>query len=68
MCSSRQQFVPQGYTLDQLQAKPFHVYDEEFYAIIGSDPTLTLIAETDGDPLFHEAVVWYVTPATGAFD
>lgn len=45
--------------MDSLSAKPFHVYDEEFYSIIGSDPKLTLIAETSGDPLFHEAVVWY---------
>jgi gluconolactonase len=35
------------------------VYTDEFYNIIGSNPTLTLIAKTDGDPLFHEAVVWH---------
>lgn len=35
------------------------VYSDEFYNIIGSNPTLTLIAKTDGDPLFHEAVVWH---------
>jgi gluconolactonase len=35
------------------------VYSDEFYNIIGSNPTVTLIAQTDGDPLFHEAVVWY---------
>ena len=49
-----------GETLASLQEKPFHVYDDEFYAVIGSNPALTLIAETDGDPLFHEATVWYV--------
>ena len=27
--------------------------------MIGSNPSLTLLAQTDGDPLFHEAVVWY---------
>jgi len=43
-----------------MQAKPFHIYDDEFYDIIGSNPTLTLIAETDGDPLFHEATAWCV--------
>lgn len=42
-----------------MKAKPFLVYSDEFYNIIGSNPTLTLIAKTDSDPLFHEAVVWY---------
>lgn len=46
-------------------AKPFHVYDDEFYTIIGSNPTLTLIAETASNPLFHEATVWY--PSTDDF-
>ena len=40
--------------------RPFHVYDKGFYDIIGSNPTLTLIAKSAKDPLFHEAVVWYV--------
>lgn len=40
-------------------SKPFHVYDDEFYKIIGDDPTLTLIAREESNPLFHEAVVWY---------
>jgi gluconolactonase len=31
----------------------------DFLNIIGDDPSLTLIAATDSDPLFHEAVVWY---------
>lgn len=44
----------------QLVAKPFHVYNEAFYSVIGQEPTLTLIAETATDPLFHEAVVWSV--------
>lgn len=44
--------------METLTQKPFHIYDDEFYEIIGSDPTLTLLAETSGDPLFHEAVVW----------
>lgn len=38
--------------------KPFHIYDDEFYDVIGDDPTLTLIASSEKDPLFHEAVVW----------
>lgn len=53
-------FVWPGVTKDSLKAKPFHIYDDEFYDIIGSNPTLTLIAQTNSDPLFHEAAVWYV--------
>ncbi|KAI9875821.1 MAG: hypothetical protein M1823_007392, partial [Watsoniomyces obsoletus] len=52
-------FVPPGITEQEANAKPFHVYDEAFYDIIGSDPTLTVVASTGIDPLFHEAVVWY---------
>ncbi|KAI1425483.1 gluconolactonase [Xylaria sp. FL1777] len=52
-------FVPPGYDLAALKEKPFHVYDSEFYDVIGSNPTLTLIAQSDTDPIFHEAVVWY---------
>ena len=39
-------------------AKPFHVYDQEFYSVLGNNPTLTRIAYSPVDPLFHEAVVW----------
>lgn len=52
-------FVPPGKTLAGMVEKPFHVYDEAFLEILGSNPTLTLIAQTDSDPLFHEAVVWH---------
>ncbi|OLN87725.1 Gluconolactonase 1 [Colletotrichum chlorophyti] len=52
-------FVWPGVTLESLKEKPFHVYDPEFYDIIGSDPTLTLIATSETDPIFHEAVVWH---------
>ncbi|KAI1815465.1 lactonohydrolase [Poronia punctata] len=53
-------FVPPGYELADLHEKPFHVYDEEFYDILGPNPTLTLIANSGSDdPIFHEAVVWY---------
>jgi gluconolactonase len=48
-------------TEKSLTSQPFHVYDEEFLKIIGSTPTLTRIAYSEVDPLFHEAVVWYVT-------
>lgn len=58
VANGTQIFMPPGIDPADLLAKPFHIYDEEFYAIIGSDPTLTLIAETASDPLFHEAVVW----------
>lgn len=40
--------------------RPFHVYDKEFLKIIGDSPTLTRIGHSLKDPLFHEAVVWYV--------
>lgn len=46
-----------------LTDRPFHVYDPEFYDIIGSDPSLTLLATSETDPIFHEAVVWLVTPS-----
>lgn len=52
-------FLPPGTTRESLKAKPFLVYSDEFYNIIGSNPTLTLIAKTESDPIFHEAVVWY---------
>ncbi|KAF3390628.1 hypothetical protein F1880_009114 [Penicillium rolfsii] len=51
-------FVPPGYTKESLIERPFHVYDEEFLRVIGTNPTLTLIAQSPKDPLFHEAVVW----------
>ncbi|KAL2203679.1 D-lactonohydrolase [Sarocladium strictum] len=51
-------FVWPGVTQESLLAKPFHIYDEEFYDVIGASPSLTLIATSDTDPIFHEAVVW----------
>jgi gluconolactonase len=53
-----QVFMPPGVSPEDLMAKPFHVYDHDFLAVIGSEPTLTLIAEAETDPLYHEAVVW----------
>jgi gluconolactonase len=61
-CFSLQIFVPPGHTEDSLTQRPFHVYDKEFLNIIGKAPTLTRIAHSPKDPLFHEAVVWYVVP------
>ncbi|EFX04369.1 evolved d-pantonohydrolase [Grosmannia clavigera kw1407] len=52
-------FVPPGHTLDSLRAQPFHVYDDAFYDILGANPTLSLVAESETDPLFHEAVIWF---------
>ncbi|KAK7735135.1 hypothetical protein SLS63_004123 [Diaporthe eres] len=52
-------FLWPGVTQESLQAKPFHIYDNEFYDVIGKDPSLTLIATSETDPIFHEAVVWH---------
>ncbi|KAM0807037.1 hypothetical protein AB5N19_07376 [Seiridium cardinale] len=52
-------FIPPGTDKEAWLERPFHIYDDEFLAIIGPDPTLTLIAHSGKDPLFHEAVVWY---------
>ena len=51
-------FIPPGLTKEQALEKPFHVYNEGFYDIIGKNPTLTVVASTGIDPIFHEAVVW----------
>ncbi|RDW90057.1 SMP-30/gluconolactonase/LRE family protein [Aspergillus mulundensis] len=51
-------FIPPDTTVATLSNRPFHVYDEEFLDIIGPNPSLTLIAQTAKDPLFHEAVTW----------
>ncbi|KAK1454502.1 lactonohydrolase [Colletotrichum melonis] len=51
-------FLWPGVTKESLEAKPFHIYDPEFYDVIGQNPSLTLIATSDTDPIFHEAVVW----------
>lgn len=48
-----------GVTEESLKERPFHVYDPEFFHIIGRDPSLTLIATSEVDPIFHEAVTWY---------
>jgi gluconolactonase len=50
--------LPPGITQEQALAKPFHIYDDAFYDIIGSNPTLTVIASQGTNPLYHEAVVW----------
>jgi len=46
-------------TEESLQAKPFLVFDDEFLDVIGPNPSLTTIASSDSDPIFHEAVTWY---------
>jgi gluconolactonase len=53
-----QLFVWPGVTAESLLAKPFHIYDEEFYDVIGPNPSLTQIASSETDPIFHEAVTW----------
>jgi gluconolactonase len=59
MLMTVQVFIPPGYTEASLEDKPFHIYDDEFYAIIGDNPTLTIIASSASDPLYHEAVTWW---------
>lgn len=56
---SQQLFYPPGTNATTLKSRPFHIYDDAFYSIIGDNPTLTLIATSPVDPLFHEAVVWH---------
>ncbi|KAK3337702.1 hypothetical protein B0T19DRAFT_455602 [Cercophora scortea] len=58
VANGRSQFIPPGTTKESLFAKPFHVYDEEFYDIIGPNPTLTLLNQSGTNPRFHEAPVW----------
>lgn len=53
-----QVFLWPGVTEESLKAKPFHIYDKEFYQVIGDEPSLTLVASSESDPLFHEAVTW----------
>ena len=50
--------MPPGTTRQGLKDRPFLVFDSEFLEIIGHDPKLAIIAETETDPIFHEAVVW----------
>ncbi|KAG5803080.1 hypothetical protein H9Q74_012308 [Fusarium xylarioides] len=51
-------FLWPGVSYESLTERPFHIYDAEFLDIIGSNPTLTLLATSEKDPIFHEAVVW----------
>ncbi|KAJ3495811.1 hypothetical protein NLG97_g3129 [Lecanicillium saksenae] len=59
-------WVPPGLTRQQLKDRPFHVYDRDFLDIIGHEPKLTIIAESEKDPLYHEAVVW-IPPTNEVF-
>lgn len=52
-------FIPPGITKSAATSKPFHIYNDAFYDIIGPNPSLTVIASSGVDPIFHEAVVWY---------
>jgi hypothetical protein len=60
LLTETQRFLWPGVTHESLLERPFHVYDVEFLEIIGNNPTLTLLATSDTDPIFHEAVVWFV--------
>ncbi|CAG9994596.1 unnamed protein product [Clonostachys byssicola] len=52
-------FIPPGTTLESLLEKPFHVHHQDFLDIIGLNPTLTKIADSGTNPMFHEAPVWH---------
>jgi gluconolactonase len=54
-----QLFIYPGQTEESLLAKPFHIFDDEFYDVIGENPSLTTIATSESDPIFHEAVTWH---------
>jgi gluconolactonase len=60
-----QVFLPPGITSQDASSKPFHVYDEAFLELLGSNVSLTLIASSAKDPVFHEAVVWSVSFTSG---
>lgn len=60
VANGTQVFMPPGVAADELLARPFHIYDDAFHPVIGQSPTLTLIAQQATDPLYHEAVVWFV--------
>ncbi|KAF3811760.1 hypothetical protein GCG54_00014512 [Colletotrichum gloeosporioides] len=55
------EFLWRGVNSSSLKERPFHIYSSEFYEVIGSDPSLTLIATSESDPIFHEAVTWNPT-------
>ncbi|KAJ3962721.1 hypothetical protein N0V92_000513 [Colletotrichum tropicale] len=62
------EFLWRGVNSSSLKERPFHIYSTEFYEVIGNDPSLTLIATSESDPIFHEAVTWYVSPNLGVSD
>ncbi|KAK3392815.1 hypothetical protein B0H63DRAFT_385685 [Podospora didyma] len=64
--ASNSPWTPPGTTAQNLTDRPFHIYDDEFYDILGPNPTFTVLAQTPKDPIFHEAVVWY-KPTDEAF-
>lgn len=51
--------MPPGHSLESLYERPFHIYDREFYSVIGKEPTLTVVATSASDPIFHEAPVYF---------
>ncbi|KAI2472989.1 calcium-dependent phosphotriesterase [Annulohypoxylon bovei var. microspora] len=52
-------FIPPGLDLESMKDKPFHIYDDEFLDVLGPNPTLTVIAYSGDNLLFHEANTWY---------
>lgn len=48
-------FLPPGLDLATAKKRPFHVYHPDFYKVIGEDPRLALVLETEGYYSAHEA-------------
>ena len=48
-------FLPPGIDLATAKKSPFHVYHPDFYKVIGEDPRLALVLETEGYYSAHEA-------------
>ncbi|KAJ9127381.1 hypothetical protein QFC24_000788 [Naganishia onofrii] len=51
-------FLPSTMTLTEAKSQPFHVYDPEFYAIIGPNPKLSRVFSNPDYAGAHEAAVY----------
>ncbi|KAH8079386.1 hypothetical protein HD553DRAFT_135773 [Filobasidium floriforme] len=52
-------FLPPGISLASAKRSPFHVYHPDFHRVIGEDPRLALVLETEGYYSAHEAPVYH---------
>jgi gluconolactonase len=59
-------FLPSNVSIVAAKSKPFHVYDPEFYNIIGSNPKLTRVFSNPNYAAAHEAAVYH-EPANAIF-